>query len=105
MTYDGSSRAAGLSLYLNGKKMRSSVTIDNLKQSIMFTINPTTGEPTTPAHAGNLRIGYMGPTAPKIDSIAVDEFQVFNRRLTAVEVAAVHGSLGESAPGQHFVYP
>ena len=101
MTYDGSSRAAGLSLYLDGKKMRSSVTIDNLKQSIMFTINPTTGEPTTPAQAGNLRIGYIGPTAPKIDSIAVDEFQVFDRRLTAAEVAAVHGSSGEIAPDQH----
>ena len=92
MTYDGSSRASGLSLYLNGRRMEASTTVDNLKQSIMFTINPTTGEPTTPAHAGNLRIGYMGPTAPKIDSMAVDEFRVFDRRLTALEVAAIHGS-------------
>ncbi len=92
MTYDGSSRAAGLALYLNGQQMASSVTIDNLKQSIMFTINPTTGEPTTPPQAGNLRIGYMGPTAPKIDSISVDDFRIYDRRLTTLEVAAIHGS-------------
>ncbi len=99
MTYDGSSRASGLALYLNGQKMRSSVTIDNLKQSIMFTINPTTGEPTTPAQAGNLRIGYMGPTAPKIDSVAVDEFQVYERRLTAPEIAVVYGSQDAAGSG------
>ena len=100
MTYDGSSRASGLALYLDGQRMASSVTIDNLKQSIMFTINPTTGEPTTPPHAGNLRIGYMGPTAPMIDSIAVDEFRVFDRRLTELEVSAVHGSPDESGFGR-----
>ena len=93
MTYDGSSRASGISLYLNGQHLESTVVVDNLRQSIMFTINPTTGEPTTPPQAGNLRIGYMGPTAPKIDSVAVDEFRVYDRRLTALEVAAVHGSL------------
>ena len=93
MTYDGSSRASGLALYLNGQPMASTTTVDNLKQSIMFTINPTTGEPTTPPQAGNLRIGYMGPTFAMIDSTAVDEFRVFDRRLTALEVAEVHGSL------------
>ncbi len=92
MTYDGSSRASGLSLYLNGRRMESRTVVDNLKQSIMFTINPTTGEPTTPPQAGNLRIGYMGPTAPTVDSVAVDQFQVYDRSLTALEVAAVHGA-------------
>ena len=89
MTYDGSSRAAGLGLYLNGERMPSDITIDNLKQSTLFTINPTTGEPTIPAQAGNLRIGYLGPTSPMLDSVTVDEFRIYDRRLTALEVAAL----------------
>ncbi len=91
MTYDGSSRARGLALYLNGKRMSSVAKVDNLKQSTLFTIDPTTGEPTDPVQAGNLRIGYLGPAAPKLDSVAVDEFRIYDRRLTALEVAAVNG--------------
>ena len=93
MTYDGSSRARGLALYLNGERMSSVVEVDNLKQSTLFTIDPTTGEPTDPVSAGNLRIGFLGPAAPRLDSVAVDEFRVYDRRLTALEVAAVNGSM------------
>ena len=93
MTYDGSSRARGLALYLNGERMPSVVKVDNLKQSTLFTINPTTGEPTDPVQAGNLRIGYLGPAAPRLDSVAVDEFRVYDQRLTALEVAAVNGAV------------
>ena len=99
MTYDGSSRASGLSLYLNGERMASRTVVDNLQQSIMFTINPTTGEPTTPPQAGNLRIGYIGPTAPTTDSVAVDQFQVYDRSLTALEVAALHETAAGAGAG------
>ena len=92
MTYDGSSRAQGLALYLDGERIASEVEVDNLKQSILFTIDPTTGEPTEPARSGNLRIGFFGGNSPRLDSVAVDEFRIYDRRLTTLEVAAVHGS-------------
>ena len=98
MTYDGSSRATGLALYMNGEPMASSVTTDNLRQSILFTFNQTTGEPIPRPQAGNLYIGYMGPTLPRLEGVLVDEFQIYNRRLTALEVAEVHRSNSGSTP-------
>ena len=92
MTYDGSSRADGLALYLDGERMATEVKVDNLKQSIQFPINPTTGEFLEPSASGNLRIGFLGGNAPRLDSVAVDEFRIYDRRLTALEVAAAHGT-------------
>lgn len=91
MTYDGSSRADGLALYLDGERMAAEVEVDNLKQSILFTIDPTTGEPSDPGRSGNLRIGFFGHNSPRLDSVAVDEFRIYDRRLTVLEAAAVHG--------------
>ena len=92
MTYDGSSRAEGLALYLDGERMATEIKVDNLKRSALFTIDPTTGEPTEPTGSGNLRIGFFGPNSPRLDSVAVDEFRIYDRRLTALEAAAEHGS-------------
>ena len=91
MTYDGSSRAVGIQLFLNGQTMASTIKVDNLKQSILYAIDPATGEHTNWGEAGNLRIGFVGPNSPTLDRVMVDEFKVFDRRLTALEVAALNG--------------
>ena len=98
MTYDGSSRAAGIRLFLNGQPMASTIKVDNLKQSILYAIDPATSEHTNWGESGNLRIGFVGGNSPTLDSVMVDEFKIFDRRLTTLEVASVSGAddpLGE----------
>ena len=92
MTYDGSSRASGIALYLNGATMAARVKVDNLKQSILHTVDPFTREPTNWGESGNLRLGFAGGNSPTLDSVAVDEFSVFDRRLTPLEIAALYGT-------------
>ena len=91
LTYDGSSRAAGLQLYLDGAPMPAETTVDNLQQSILYTVNYETGEETNWGGIGNLRIGYMGNNLPYLKNTLVDEFTVFDRRLSPLEVAALYG--------------
>ncbi len=91
MTYDGSSRARGLVLYLDGAKLTAETRVDNLKKSILYTVNPRTGERTNWGDPGNFRLGWMEPNLVKLDSVAVDEVKLFDRRLTKGEVAGLSG--------------
>ncbi len=78
LTYDGSSRAAGLSLYVDGVPAETEVVRDGLFKSIGY------GSP-VPLAVGyrNRDRGFKGGR--------VDEFRVFNRQLSTVEVARVAG--------------
>lgn len=84
MTYDGSSRAAGLRLYVNGKLADCEVVEDSLTKEITTgdTHHITIGERTRDR-------GFTGGL--------VDEFQVFGRQLTSAEVSKAfeHESLEE----------
>lgn len=91
MTYDGSSRAAGLALYLDGARLPARVVVDNLKKSILYTVDPRTGEQTNWGDAGNLRLGWIEANAVTLDNVAVDEVKVFDTHLTTLEVAATAG--------------
>ena len=91
MTYDGSSRAAGLTLYLDGTVAPTQIKNDHLKKSILYTVDPRTNERTNWGDPGNLRLGWMEHNFVKLDSVAVDEFMLFDRRLTALEVSALNG--------------
>jgi len=81
MTYDGSSRAGGLKIWIDGKKADTEIVRDNLYKNVSGgggdTI--TIGE----------RFRDNGFSAG-----LVDEFKVFNRQLTALEISQVHD--GES---------
>jgi len=86
MTYDGSSMAEGLGIYLNGKPMQHQVITDHLKRSIL-----TYGkEKKTWGRPGNLRIGSRD--SETLSDALVDEFSVFDRRLSEVEIAALYGT-------------
>ncbi len=66
MAYDGSSRASGLELYLDGAPMPIRVLSDNLRQSTTVTIDPTTGDSTNWAGPGRFTdwlIGYESADA------------------------------------------
>jgi hypothetical protein len=91
MTYDGSSRASGLKLYLDGQPMPTRIRVDHLQQSTLHRVDPRTGEVGNWGDPGNLRLGYVESNMPKLDSTAVDELKVFDRALTALEVAALAG--------------
>ena len=86
VTYDGSSRASGLTVYLNGKPMRQRIETDHLKRSIL-----TYGKDKEVwgDQFSNLLIGKQFQES--LDGAVADEFRVFDQKLSAIEVAAVYG--------------
>ncbi len=78
-TYDGSSRAAGVGLFINGTLAEVEVVRDHLCKDITY----QGGEP-------DLAIGYRFRDAG-FKGGKVDDFRVFNRCLTPIEVADVSG--------------
>ncbi|KAA3611678.1 MAG: DUF1553 domain-containing protein [Planctomycetota bacterium] len=72
MTYDGSSRAAGLRIYQDGKPAATTVVRDQLYKHIRYDHPLTIGQ----------RFRDNG-----LKGGAVDEFQIFDRELSAIEVA------------------
>lgn len=86
LTYDGSSRAEGIRIYLNGKPMEVEIITDHLKRSIL-------GYGKEKRHweeRGNLRIGRRYKQT--ISDLIVDEFNVFAKKLSPVEVSALFGN-------------
>ena len=80
MTYDGSSRAAGLKLYTNGEGTELDVIRDNLWKDITY----ERGSP-------QLTIGYRFRDNGFRDGM-VDDFKMFDRELTSIEVKHLHGN-------------
>ena len=83
MTYDGSSKASGLKLYMNGEHMQTNTEIDNLYKDIIFHdledyIYPEPIEP-------GLQIGARW-RGKGIAGAIVDDLKVFTKELTPLEV-------------------
>jgi hypothetical protein len=86
MTYDGSSRAAGLRLFIDGKPVATRTLMDNLHRSIIqsgIEDNQNWGEPP------GLRIGRRSDET--LQDVSVDDLRVYDRQLTAFEAAALSG--------------
>jgi hypothetical protein len=75
MTYDGSSKAAGVRIFVDGKPMELQITHDTLTETI---------KADTP-----LRVGRRNPGAA-LEGV-LDEVRIYARRLSAEEVALVAG--------------
>jgi hypothetical protein len=86
-TYDGSSHASGLGIFINGKPSEVEVIRDHLWKDIIY----ESGEP-------ELAIGFRFRDAG-FKNGKVDDFRVFNRALTPIEVADV-ASLDELRTAQ-----
>jgi hypothetical protein len=80
VTYDGSSRAAGVHIYLNGKEAELEVVRDGLYKDITYGAG---GEP-------DLAIGYRFRDNG-FKGGQVDEFRVFSRAITSLEAAQLAG--------------
>ena len=78
LTYDGSSQAAGLQIYINGERADLTVVRDGLYKDITYG-----GEP-------DLALGYRFRDNG-FKGGAIDEFQVFNRELTSLDVQRLAG--------------
>ena len=83
MTYDGSSKAKGLKLYMNGKELESKVEVDNLYKDIIFH-NYEDYIYKNPIEPG-LQIGARW-RGKGIGGAVVDDIYVFKKELAALEV-------------------
>jgi hypothetical protein len=83
ITYDGSSRASGVQLYLNGKPAEVEIVRDNLYKDF------ANDRPLTLAARFRGR-GFKGGQ--------IDDLRIFNCRLTPVEVAVVYNPNAKQAP-------
>ena len=84
LTYDGSSRAAGTALYLNGARAETEVTRDNLTRTIIPNGNANQAD-----QALGLAFGRRLRAQP-MKGGAIDEVRVFRSALTPVEVQHLH---------------
>lgn len=84
MAYDGLGRAGGLTLYLNGKPMRTRVITDHLQHSILY------GKDKTHWAQHAFYVGRMHDYFYK--DFAVDELRIYDRCLTPLELPRLAGT-------------
>ena len=85
LTYDGSSRAAGLRLFLDGRPAATRVIVDHLRRSIIIASSDQEGHGDLPG----LRIGRRHDET--LDDVSVDELRVYDFQVTTLEAAALAG--------------
>jgi len=99
VTYDGSSRAAGIGLYLNGMRLDTDVVRDHLYKDIGY--GPATGDRASEKHP--FAIGARFRDSGFKDGL-IDDLQVFDTCLTAAEVAsAVRRQRRDPAAFEYFL--
>lgn len=81
VTYDGSSKAAGYKLFMNGKEVITEVKVDNLYKDIVFNGNVIGGEP-------GIQIGARW-RGQGIGDASIDEVMIFKRALSDLEILQI----------------
>ena len=84
VTYDGSSRAGGVKIYLNGQPAPLRVVTDNLTQSVVWGKKGSNWGSGVPNLAMGQRHDY------NFKGYAVDELTVYSRKLTPLEIGSLH---------------
>lgn len=95
VTYDGSSQAGGMALYLNGERMETEVVRDGLYRDIVY--RAEWGDDTV-KDEGSLAFFLGGRTNDACYTDRVDEFQFFDCQLTAPEVRQIALRVDSSRP-------
>jgi len=99
VTYDGSSRAAGIRMYLNGVPLATDIVRDRLYKDIRY--DPQAGDRSSPTHPLTLGArfrdsGFKGGL--------IDDLQVFDIALTAAEVSGTEpGDAADASMFEHFL--
>ncbi|EWH09173.1 hypothetical protein DS2_13909 [Catenovulum agarivorans DS-2] len=84
MSYDGSSKAAGVTFYLNGQAVDMTVERDNLYKDIEHTRKGVLKEI-------GLKVGARWRSRG-LPNALVDNLRVYSRELTSIEIANLHGA-------------
>lgn len=93
-TYDGSSTAAGLKLYLNGKSLETTIVRDELKKSCNVVVD----------HGGEFVVGQRF-RARGLDGGLIDDVRVYERALTEIELRTLaNGDAGTTKGKPDFEY-
>ena len=85
LTYDGSSRASGVKLYIDGEQASLKVKNDNLRQSMLFARNNKNNG------AGLRRFMLGREHRASVTNIAFDDFRAYNRPISLFEVQQLSG--------------
>lgn len=88
VSYDGTSKASGVQVYLNGKRAAVDVINDHLTQSLIWGKNRTSW-----GGLGNWQIGQVQDVNMK--DFAIDEFLLYNRALTPLEASSLYSRKDE----------
>jgi hypothetical protein len=83
ITYDGSSRADGLTIFINGARVPLTVVRDGLKKTLLYESESDVSKPPLQLAMRFRDAGFRGGR--------IDSFRVFNRRLSALEAASLAG--------------
>jgi hypothetical protein len=89
LTYDGSSKASGVKLFLDGNETGRTVLTDNLHKSILY------GE--KKSHWSEMPFMIGRDMRGSIQNVMVDEMAVYQRQLSALEVREINGQKGAIA--------
>ncbi|MBX2821371.1 MAG: DUF1553 domain-containing protein [Rhodothermaceae bacterium] len=91
VTYDGSSKARGVALYLNGQPESASIELDHLYKGILFTPDIHT------YGFKGIQFGHRDKFTP-FKKGRIDEFSVFDRALVPMEVQYLHNPASFDGP-------
>ncbi|MEM8484231.1 MAG: DUF1553 domain-containing protein [Bacteroidota bacterium] len=91
LTYDGSSRAAGIRLYLDGEEAAREIVVDNLQKSILESYYFYDKQIRNWGGDEKLQLGRIDPNQTRMEDVLVDELKVFESRLTSLEVQQLTG--------------
>ncbi|MDX1907829.1 MAG: DUF1553 domain-containing protein [Bacteroidia bacterium] len=83
MVYDGSGKASGVQIWIDGQQALVDIVNDNLRQSILYARKKTNW------NYHSFRIGRRQEES--LDSVALDEFRIYRRNLTPLELMALSG--------------
>ncbi|MES2733922.1 MAG: DUF1553 domain-containing protein [Bacteroidota bacterium] len=83
LTYDGSSQASGIKLFINGKEAMRNVLADNLLKSIQY------GE--KKSHTFEMPFSIGRDFHGSLEGVVIDELKTYQRQLSALEIREEHG--------------
>ena len=101
VTYDGSSRASGMAIYLNGEALETEIVRDGLYRDIVYRAD--WGDDSV-KDEGSLAFFLGGRTNDACYTDRVDEFQFFDCTLTPPEVRQIALQADSSKPADWFAW-